>query len=172
MHVSLKEQGLAPSQPASHDRDCIRVLTALFFVLFCLELAPMSPSQLSQLTDSPRVKSAVAHIAPPRRASDMTAHLPSLSASFVSSPTSIIERPTSIALPVPSVRRSTIILSPAPAGRRPTIQYPDPRCPIRSSQAAVPWPLVTSGSWSDRPLRHSDYEKRNTSSDTSEPTRA
>jgi hypothetical protein len=35
----------------------------------------------------------------------------------------------------------------------------------------VPWPLVTSGSWSDHP-RHSDYEKCNTSSDTSEPTRA
>ena len=142
----------------------IRLRRMLTIVLFlCLELTPMSPSQLSQFTiDSPRLKPDMMLIAPPRRTSDLTSHLPSLSASFVSSPISV-EHPT-------SVHHSTIVLSPPPAARRPTIIHsPDARSPYRSSHAAVPWPLITSGSWSNP--RH-EYEKCNTGSDTSESTRA
>ncbi|KAF8474450.1 hypothetical protein DFH94DRAFT_131619 [Russula ochroleuca] len=127
------------------------------------ELAPMSPSQLSQLTiDSPRVKfDGMRIVVPPRMASDLTNHLPPLSASLVSSPTSI-GHPS---IPLSPVRRSTVILGLPPAARRSTIQSSDPRSPTRSSHATVPWPLPTSRSRSDPQHYH---DERSTSSDTSD----
>lgn len=141
------------------------IVCPCMLTLFALELAaPMSPSQLSQsTTDSSRVTLDGMRVVPPRKASDLTNLLPPLSASLVSSPTSI-EHP-SIPLQSP-VRPSSIIVSIPPAARRSSIWAPDPRSPMRSSHAAaVPWPLLTSRPLSD--LRHG-YEGPSTSSDTAE----
>jgi hypothetical protein len=134
------------------------------FVLFCLELAPMSPSQLSPLTiDSPRVKfDGMGIVVPPRMASDLTNHLPPLSASLVSSSTTSTGHPN---IPLSPIRRSTVVLSLPPAARRSTIQSPDPRSPTRSSHAAVPWPVLSSRSRNDPQHYH---DERSTSSNTSE----
>ncbi|KAH9985498.1 hypothetical protein BJV77DRAFT_112501 [Russula vinacea] len=129
------------------------------------ELAPMSPSQLlSPLTiDSPRVKFDGMHVVvPPRMASDLTNRLPPLSASLVSSSPTSTGHPS---IPLSPVHRPTVILSLPPAARRSTIQSSDPRSPIRSSHAAVPWPLLTSRSQSDPQHYHNE---RSTSSNISE----
>ena len=142
-----------------------------------LELAPMSPSQLSQLSpiESPRVKFDGNRVFPPRTTSELNNHLPPLSITVpsVSSPMSI-ELPGII--PLSPIRASTIILSPPPAAKRSPIRssnpnfHSNPRSPIHSSRAAVPWPLITTVSSSDHPRHH--FEERNTSSDASESTNA
>jgi hypothetical protein len=146
------------------------------FLLLHLELAPMSPSQLSHLStiDSPRVKFDGNRTLSPRTTSELNNRLPLLSIPSVSSPTTCIELPGII--PLSPIRTSTFILSPPPAAKRSPIwsynpnPHFNPRSPIRSSRAAVPWPLITALSLSDHPQHHS--EERNTSSDTSGSTRA
>lgn len=140
-------------------------LSCMLTFCFGLELAPMSPSQLlSPLTiDSPRVKFDGMHVVvPPRMASDLTNRLPPLSASLVSSSPTSTGHPS---IPLSPVHRPTVILSLPPAARRSTIQSSDPRSPIRSSHAAVPWPLLTSRSQSDPQHYHNE---RSTSSNISE----
>src|SRR6266852_1961060 len=143
----------------------------------------MSPSHLSsQLSftpiDSPRVKFDGKRILPPQMASELNNHLPLLlsapSSSIISSPSSI-ELPG--ILPLSPIRTATIILRPPPAARRSSIPssynpnpHSNPSSPIRSSRAAVPWPLITALSSTDHPQH--EYEERNTSSGTSESTPA
>ncbi len=155
--------------------DCaVSFLYAYPFFGLVLELAPMSPSQLSYLTaiDSPRVMSdGKRSIVPPRPTSELTNHLSPLTAPSVRSPMSI-ELPS---IPLSPIRASAIILGiPPAAAKRSSIWSSDPdlspSSPIRSSRAAaVPWPLVTDTSLSltGHPRQH-DYEACNTSSDTSE----
>ena len=143
-----------------------------FLGAFLLELAP-SPSQLSHVStpidDSPRVKFDAKRTFSPRSTSEMTNHLPlplpPLSALSVSSSTSL-ELPGIV--PLSPICTSTFILSPPPAAarrstiRRPSdanpnpipIPIPNPRSPIRSSYAAVPWPLVTALSSGNHPHPH------------------
>ena len=161
--------------------DSLTLFFSFFFWLCFLELAPMSPSQMSQMStsDSPRVKFDGKRILPPQlqMTSELINHLPPLSAVSVSSPTSTLELPV---IPLLSpIRTSTFILSPPPAAaKRSTIRssnpdpypYSSPRSPIYSSRATVPWPLVTALSSRDHPQH--DYEERNTSSDTSGSTDA
>ena len=141
-----------------------------FFFASLLELAPMSPSQLSHLStiDSPCVKFDGNHTLSPRATSELTNHLPPLSIPSVSSPTSIELR----GIPLSPIRTSTILLSPPPAAKRSPIRSFNPnlhsytRSPIHSSRAAVPWPLITALSSSDH-IQHG-YDERNTSSASSE----
>lgn len=140
------------------------------------ELAPMSPSQLSHLSpiESPCVKFDGKRVLSPRSTSELNNHLPPLSAVSVSSPMSL-ELP--LIIPLSPIRTSTIILSPPPPARRSTRRSSNPnhppsipRSPIRTSRAAVPWPLITALSLNDHPQHR--YEERKTSSDASESTSA
>jgi hypothetical protein len=99
--------------------------------LFYVELAPMSPSQSSQLSFDSFVKPDGTRIVPPLT-SDPTQRFLPLSAPIVTSTTNIYANE-----PLSPIRTSTIILGPPPAPRRKPTLPPDPRSPTRIRSSSV-----------------------------------
>jgi hypothetical protein len=99
--------------------------------LFYVELAPMSPSQSSQLSFDSFVKPDGTRIVPPLT-SDPTQYFLPLGAPIVTPTTNIGANE-----PLSPIRTSTIILGPPPAPRRKSILSPDPRSPTRIRSSSV-----------------------------------
>jgi hypothetical protein len=104
------------------------------FLLFCLELAPISPGRSSQISFESLAKPNGTHgIASPSTSDPARQFLP-LRTPTLTAPTrtSIEQRPREP--PRSPLRISTTMVGPPPPARRGSIPFPEPRSPIRSSQ--------------------------------------